>query len=146
MSPDELKRHTLFAELTDEEREFVVSLLEERKLGDGRSVFREGSESDGLILLDSGRLKLRSQRGPGVIGTLEAPDHLGAASLFAVGKREVTALADGACSVWILSRSALSRLVDDCPRAAFRLAEAVAAELAGLTRQGLPTLVERERG
>lgn len=146
MSPDALKRYALFAQLTDEEREFVVTLLEERKLGDGKSAFREGSESDGLILLDSGRLKLRSQRSPGVIGTLQAPDHLGAASLFTVGKREVTALADGACSVWVLSRSALSRLVDDCPRAAFRLAEAVAAELAGLARQGLPTLVENERG
>ncbi len=146
MSPDGLKRYALFAQLTDEEREFVVTLLEERKLGDGKSAFREGSESEGLILLDSGRLKLRSQRSPGVIGTLQAPDHLGAASLFAVGKREATALADGACSVWILSRSALSRLVDDCPRAAFRLAEAVAAELAGLTRQGLATLVESERG
>lgn len=146
MTPDALKRYALFSQLTDEEREFVVTLLEERKLGDGKSAFREGSESDGLILLESGRLKLRSQRSPGVIGTLQAPDHLGAASLFSVGKREVTALADGACSVWILSRSALSRLVDDCPRAAFRLAEAVAAELAGLARQGLPTIVESERG
>lgn len=144
MKPDALKRHALFAELNDEEREVVASLLEMRKLVEGKSAFREGSESEGLVLLESGRLKLRSQRSSGVLGTLEAPDHLGAASLFALGPREVTALAEGPCTLWILSRSALSRLVDDCPRAAFRLAEAVAAELAGLARQGLDTLADRD--
>jgi CRP-like cAMP-binding protein len=94
------------------------------------------------VLLESGRLKLRSGRTQAVVGTLEAPDHLGAASLFSVGKREVTALAEGPCVIWTLSRSALSRLLDDSPRAAFRLAEAVAAELAALARQGADTLVE----
>ncbi len=144
MRPDALKRFALFAELNDEERETVASLLEQRRLVDGKSAFREGSESEGLVLLESGRLKLRSQRSAGVLGTLEAPEHLGAASLFALGKREVTALADGPCTLWVLSRSALSRLVDDCPRAAFRLAEAVAAELAGLARQGLDTVARPE--
>jgi hypothetical protein len=43
-----------------------------------------------------------------------------------------------------LSRSGLSRLLDDSPRAAFRLAEAVASELVALMRSGLDTLVERE--
>lgn len=142
MKPESLKRHALFAELNDEEREIVASLLEQRRLVDGKSAFREGSESEGLVLLESGRLKLRSGRNQSVVGTLEAPDHLGAASLFSVGKREVTALADGPCVIWTLSRSALSRLLDDAPRAAFRLAEAVAAELATLARQGVDALVE----
>ena len=144
MTPAALKHHALFAELSDEEREVVASLLDERKLVEGKSAFREGNESEGLVLLESGRLKLRSNRCAGVVGTLEAPEHLGAASLFTLGKREVTALADGPCTIWVLSRSALSRLVDDCPRAAFRLAEAVAAELAGLARQGLDPLAKSE--
>ena len=38
----------------------------------------------------------------------------------------------------------LPRLLDDSPRTAFRLAEAVAGELAGLVRQGLETLTEQE--
>ena len=38
----------------------------------------------------------------------------------------------------------LSRLLDDCPRAAFRLAEAVASELIALMREGLDTLVEKD--
>ena len=143
MKSDALKRYSLFSELNDEEREVVASLLVERKLSDGKSAFREGSESDGLVLLESGRLTLRSGRTRSLVGSLEAPDHLGAASLFALGKREVTALAEGACVIFVLSRSALSRLLDDSPRAAFRLAEAVAAELAGLARQSAESLVQR---
>lgn len=145
MKPDALKRHVLFAEFSEEEREVVASLLEERKLVDGKSAFREGSEAEGLVLLEAGRMKLRSGRTEAIVGTLEAPDHLGAASLFVVGKREVTALADGPCTVYLLSRSSLARLAADAPRAGFRLASAVAAQLAQLARQGLDPIAEAER-
>jgi CRP-like cAMP-binding protein len=146
LKPEALKRHALFAELTQEEREIVASLLEQRRLVDGKSAFREGSESEGLVLLESGRLKLRSARTQSIVGTLEAPDHLGAGSLFTLGKREVTALADGPCTIYTLSRSALARLVEDSPRAGYRLAAAVASQLAGLARRGLDPLSRSEQG
>ncbi len=62
MNASDLKQFALFAEFSEEEREIVVDLLEERKLPDGKSVFREGSESDGLVLLQEGRMKLKSKR------------------------------------------------------------------------------------
>ncbi len=144
MRGEELKPFSLFAEFSDDERDLMVELLEERALPDGKSAFREGSEGDGLVLLAEGRLNLKSKRCEGFVGTLRAPHYLGAASLFSIGKREVTALADGPCIVWTLSRSGLARLAEDSPRAAFRLAEAVASELAALTRQGLDGLVEQD--
>ena len=51
---------------------------------------------------------------------------------------------DGPCTIWTLSRSGFSHLVDDDPRAAFRLAEAVASELVTLMRASLDNLVELE--
>ena len=146
MSPDELKRFPIFVELSEEERELLAEILEKRALPDGKSAFREGAESEGLVLLAEGRLKLKSRRKGGVVGHVEAPWHLGSASLFAPGKREVSALADGPATVWMLSRSGLSRLVEDAPRAAYRIAEAVSVELSGLVREGLETLVERDLG
>lgn len=142
MKPEVLKRFALLAELSDEERDALSDVLEKRILPNGKSVFREGAESDGLVLLEKGRLKLKSRRTGGIVGILDAEDHLGAASLFAPVKREVSAMADGSCTIWTLSRSGLARLADDAPRAAFRLAEAVAGELVGLLRPGLETLVE----
>lgn len=144
MRASQLKHFALLAEFSEEERESLVELLEERTLPHGKSAFREGAEAEGLVLLSEGRLKLKSKRTGTVVGVLEAPAHLGAASLFAFGKREVTALADGGATIHLLSRSGLPRLADDSPRAAFRLAEAVAAELAGLVRTGLDVLAERD--
>ena len=146
MKASQLKKFALLAEFTEEEREVLADLLEERTLPDGKSAFREGAESEGMVLLAEGRLKLKSKRTGAVVGVVEAPAHLGAASLFTFGKREVTALADGGATVHLLPRSGLPRLADDFPRAAFRLAEAVASELAGLARDGLDTLAEQDLG
>lgn len=142
MNSENLKQFSILVEFTDEEREVLADLLEERELPNGKSAFREGAESEGLVLLDRGRLKLKSRRTGSVVGTLDAPQHLAAASLFCFGVHEVTALADGPCHILILPRSGLPRLADEEPRAAFRLAEAVARELAGLMRHGLEALVE----
>lgn len=146
MSPDDLKRYSLLAEFSEDDRDALADLLEERKLPNGKSAFREGADGEGLILLTQGRLKLKSKRTGNVVGVLEAPAHLGAASLFAFGKREVTALADGPAMIQVLPRSGLPRLAGDAPRAAFRLAEAVACELACLARHALDTLAEHDLG
>jgi len=144
LRPEELKQFQLFAEFSEDDREALAELLEQRRLPDGKSAYREGMEGEGLVLLCEGRLKLKSERTGSVLAVLEAPAHLGAASLFAFGKREVTALADGPSLVRTLPRSGLQRLADDAPKAAFRLAEAVAGELAALARQGLDVLVEND--
>ena len=47
MNPEDLKQFALLVELSDEEREFLAELLEERELPDGKSAFREGSEGGG---------------------------------------------------------------------------------------------------
>ncbi len=143
MTAGDLKQFSLFAEFSEEEREVVLDLLEERDLADGKSVFREGSESNGLVLLQEGRMKLKSKRAGTIVGIVEAPFQMGAASLFSLGNREVTAVATGPAKVWLLPRAGLARLSGDAPRAAFRLAEAVAGELAGLVRQRLDSLANQ---
>lgn len=146
MSPEDLKRFALLAELGEDERDSLAQLLDERQLPNGKSAFREGAEAEGLVLLSEGRLKLKSKRTGAIVGHLEAPAHLGGASLFAFGKREITALAEGPATVQLLPRAGLQRLAEDDPRAAFRLAEAIAGELAGLLRAGLETLATHDPG
>jgi CRP-like cAMP-binding protein len=144
MTGDDLKHFRLLAEFSGEDREALADVLEERALLDGKSAFREGSEGEGLVLLAEGKINLKSKRWGGFVGTLTAPYHLGAVSLFCLGVREVSAIAEGPSTIWVLSRSGLQRLGEDSPRAAFRLAEAIASEMATLTRQGLDGLVESD--
>lgn len=136
MSEADLERFRLFSELTDAEREAVAELLEPIDLVPGRQCFREGQEADGLLLVDSGELRLESLRS-GALGSLGEGATLGGISLLLVGPREVTAIATAPTRVLLLSRSSFLRLSDDHPRAGLRLAQAIVAEFAGAVREEL---------
>jgi CRP-like cAMP-binding protein len=134
----ELKVFALLGELSDEEREAVREELEQIDLGEGDVLFREGEEAHGLVLVVSGHLRLDSRRA-GNLGLAGAGAAIGAASLISIGPRESTALAERPTRVFLLRRSAFRRLAEDMPRAACRLAEAVASELSSILRSGLDT-------
>lgn len=136
MSEIDLKRFRLFSELTDCDREAVVELLEPTELVPGRQCFREGQEAEGLLLVESGELRLESQRS-GELGCIGEGTAIGGLSLLLVGPREVSAIATSPTRVLLLSRSAFLRLSEDQPRAGLRLAQAIVTEFAGAVREGL---------
>lgn len=139
MNASDLKAFALLAELGEDDREALSDVLEERKVSAKVPLFREGSEAEGLVLIARGEVEVKSRRsgerfraGPGTC--------LGAVSLLAVGARECTAVALAPVVYWLLPRTSFRRLVDDAPRTACRLAEAVAIELATSVREGLDRL------
>jgi CRP-like cAMP-binding protein len=136
----ELLRFPLFARLTPEEREAVAQRLEVRELAPDDVLWREGEPAAGLVLLDAGALRIDSRR-DGPLGRCEAPACLGGASLVSEGEREASAVAAGAGRALVLSKTAFERLVEERPRAAARLATAIAGHLARVLREGLPFLV-----
>lgn len=136
MSAAPLKRFALFADLGDTEREDLAELLEERDLSPRETLFAEGEESDALVLVLSGRVEIAAQCsrerlaiGPG--GTI------GALALFSVGLREGEAVGTEASELRMLRREDFLRFAEDHPRAAFRIAAAVAAEVAQHARAAL---------
>jgi CRP-like cAMP-binding protein len=140
VSAVDLKRFALFEELSEEEREVLAEEIEGIELEPGDVLFREREEASGLLLVIEGRVRLESSRA-GALGSVGPGTALGAVSLVAVGPREASAVADSACRVLLLRRSAFRRLVEDAPRAACRLAEAIACDAATLLRAGLEPLV-----
>ena len=132
-------RFPLLAALSPEELEPLLPLLEPRKLARGRWVCREGAEADGLLLLQSGRVEVSTDRARGA-AVFEAGAAIGGLSLITVGPRELAARTLEACELWVLSRSQWHRLAEDHPRTAFRLLEAIAQELAASLREALDGL------
>ena len=146
MTSTDLKRFPQFAELSESDREALFDLLEPQTFRKGRSVYRETAEADGLVLIASGEVRLSSRRRAD-LGTLGEGTILGGASLLTMGQREATAKAECDCEVLLLPRAAYRRLVDDYPRTACRLTEAIAADLAALLRDALdPLSRHREQG
>jgi CRP/FNR family cyclic AMP-dependent transcriptional regulator len=136
---DELKHFALLAEMNDEDRSYLADLLEPKSLVKGRMIFQEGTESEGLVLVVSGHLAIESRRGVET-QSVEAPAALGALSLTSVGPRESSVRALSSCELLILPRTAYRRLVDDYPRTASRLLEAILADVSGLVRDSLEAL------
>lgn len=131
-----LKSFEIFSEFSEEDRDFLEELLEERSVLQGRRLFGEGSEAEGMVLVVSGKVRVEGQRSS-ESEVLEAPVVIGALSLISVGPRESTVLAETACEVLMLPRSSYRRLVDDYPRTACRLMERILGDVAGLLRPAL---------
>jgi len=101
-----------------------------------RTLFREGEESNGLALLVDGTVRLESRR-TGPQAKVRGGTAIGALSLVEMGPRESSALTETPCEFLWLRRSEFRRLVDDSPRTACRLLEAIAGEFAGRVRREL---------
>lgn len=134
MNPNDLKQFNQFRDLSAEELEQLISLLEERPYAKGRRVLREGEDAEGLLLVTEGLLSTQTEAGHE--GKLEAPVALGAAALVSLGVRAMTAVAEEPCIVHVLTRTAFHRFAEDAPRAAVRILEAVITDMAGLLREG----------
>ncbi|MDJ0852623.1 MAG: cyclic nucleotide-binding domain-containing protein [Myxococcota bacterium] len=136
MSLDDLKAFPLLAELDESEREAVSEALEELRLDAGTLLFDEGEESDGLLFVAEGAVRIESSRaGEGV--DVGPGASLGAFSLVARGEREARAETTSRSRILVLRRHGFGRLRDESPRAACRLLEAVVRETARLSRAAL---------
>lgn len=143
MKVEELKRFSLLAEFTEDDREELFALLEIRTVAAGEVLFHEGDESDALLLLASGELEIESTHRVG-LAVLREGAELGAFSLLAIGRREATAIAGADCELAILARGGFRRLAEDAPRAACRLVESIVSQFAGTLRSRLGLLAAQE--
>jgi CRP-like cAMP-binding protein len=134
-----LPKLALLAELDPDEQSIVAELLEEHRLTPGTILFAEGDDASSVLFVASGTLKVERRR-VGTIGTLGAGACLGGAALVTLGAREATCTALEPTRVLELDRSAFRRLVVDAPRAACRLLEAVAAQIAEAARGALDSV------
>jgi CRP-like cAMP-binding protein len=139
VSGADLKHFAIFGDLSEDERVLVEDLLKSRTLCDGETLFQEGEEGDGLALLASGQLHVKSRRSPEG-GDLYPGASLGALSLFRVGVREVEVVSVGTSDVHVLRREDFRRLVEDDARAACRVVEAILVELAAQANAALDAL------
>ena len=86
------------------------------------------------LSFETGELVLTHGRESGVA---KAGTSLGELALFAFGTRQVTAVSPTGAQVLLLRREEFRRFLEDVPRAAFRIAEAVLAEVADRAREAL---------
>lgn len=129
-----LKSFRLFEELDDHDRRVLGDYLEQQRVPAGQCVFREGDTAAALVLVVRGRLQVESAS-TGDLGTLGRGAWLGEASLVTVGSRASTVTAQKSSVILRLERSSMRVMLDEAPRTAARVLEALAGSLAGTLRR-----------
>ncbi len=135
---DLLSKVELLKDLGESAREQLAEHFEERRLDEGRALFRAQDEAEELYLVAEGRLRLEFSGQ--AVGMLGPGDVLGAASLVVIGRRECAAIAQTAVRVLTLTRESYLRLRLEQPQAALGLQEGILRDLANLVRAALPEL------
>jgi CRP-like cAMP-binding protein len=129
-----LKTFQLFADLDDHDRRVLGDYLEQQRVPAGQCVFREGDAASGLVLVAKGQLQVESAR-TGDLGSVGRGAWLGEASLVTVGNREATVTAAKNSVILRLERSSMRVMLEEAPRTAARLVEALAGSLASTLRR-----------
>lgn len=136
---DLLAKVELLKDLGGDAREQLAEHFEERRLDQGRALFRMHDEAEELYLVAEGQLRLELSGEP--VGTLGPGDVVGAASLVVIGRRECSAIAQTPVRVFTLTRESYLRLRLEQPQVALVLQEGILRELAHVVRASLPEFV-----
>ena len=130
---DLLKKNLLFKGCTSEDFELISGLFQERKVKPNTTIFSEKMPAEALYIVKSGKVKISVMEGEGdEIGLLELGpgDFFGEIALIQESSRAVTARAEGAVEVIMLTRRDFIALPDLDPRVGAKITLAIARLLA----------------
>ena len=128
-----LKKNLLFKGCTSDDFELLSGLFSERQVKPNTTIFSEKMPAEALYIVKSGKIKISVMEGEGdEIGLLELGpgDFFGELALIQESSRAVTARAESAVEVIILTRKDFVALLDLDPRVAAKVTLAIARLLA----------------
>lgn len=108
MDTSVLKAVPLFKDLSEEDLDSLGSLMSEKSIKRGESLFREGDEGDRLYIITEGKVKLSHSSDDGrenLIAVLGPGEIIGELSLFDLGARSSTVTAIAPTRLFSLSHS-----------------------------------------
>ena len=130
---DLLKKNLLFKGCTAEDFELLSGLFKERQVKPNTTIFSEKMPAEALYVVKSGKIKISVMEGEGdEVGLLELGpgDFFGEIALIQESSRAVTARAESAVELVMLTRKDFLALLDLDPRVAAKITLAIARLLA----------------
>ncbi len=130
---DLLRRILLFKGCTKEDIELVSGLFQERQIKAGTTIFNEKMPAEALFIVKSGTVRIFLTGGEGEdVGVLQLGpgDFFGEIALIQESTRAVSARAETASDILILTRKDFLALFDLDPRVAAKISLAIARLLA----------------
>jgi CRP-like cAMP-binding protein len=103
-----LKAIPLFADLSDDDLQTVATFAQEKSVGEGDTLVREGDFSDELIAIEEGTAEV--EHDGEVVATLGAGDYFGEVGVMANEMRRATVRATSGMRLLTLDNFALKRM------------------------------------
>lgn len=136
LGDDPLAGATILGVLEESERRYLASRSRRRKLDKGQILFSEGENSNSVLVLLSGHLKVLrySQDGdPFIVDTVVPGNSIGEVGVFSKGPRSATVQASEESVVLELPEAVIMDLISTRPAACMALLERVSAMVRRLT-------------
>ena len=128
-----LQKILLFRGCTKEDIELLAGLFQERQLKPGTTIFTEKMPAEALYIIKSGQVRISTIAGENEeVGLLllGPADFFGEIALIQESSRAVTARAETAVDILLLTRKDFQALIDLDPRVAARITLSIARLLA----------------
>jgi CRP-like cAMP-binding protein len=132
----------LFQDLDEDKLRLIAFGAERRRVLEGQTLFREGTNGDCGFVVAAGRFGLvrKGRKGPMELGTAERGTLLGEIAMISAVERRMTAIAAEPSEVMRINRPLFHRMLEEYPEIAGMVEERVrsnfAALLADLERLG----------
>ncbi len=137
---DPLGAFPVLDELGKDRRITLLPYLAEREYSEGRTLFRAGEESQELLLVVDGKLRIELHGSE--ICTLGPGEIIGGLSLLVVGRRRCDILAASDVRVLTMERATYVRIKSDAPALALAVQEAVLTAFArAIGTAGIPEML-----
>jgi len=130
---DVLHKILLFRGCTPDELELLSGLFQERTVKPGMTIFTEKMPAEALYIIKSGNVRITTMAGEGEeVGLLllGPNDFFGEIALIQESSRAVTARAETAAEILILTRKDFQALIDLDPRVAAKVTLSIARLMA----------------
>lgn len=130
---DVLHKILLFRGCTPEELELLAGLFQERQVKAGMTIFTEKMPAEALYIIKAGQVRISTQIRDGEeagLLLLGPNDFFGEIALIQESSRAVTARAETASDILILTRKDFQALIDLDPRIAAKITLSIARLLA----------------
>lgn len=130
---DVLHKILLFRGCTRDELDLLAGLFQERQVKPGMTIFTEKMPAEALYIIKSGQVRITTMAGEGEeVGLLllGQNDFFGEIALIQESSRAVTARAETAAEILILTRKDFQALIDLDPRVAAKVTLSIARLMA----------------
>jgi CRP/FNR family transcriptional regulator len=138
ISTGRLREIVLFKELSDGELDKLSTVLKEALYPKGTLIWEEGSSEQGLQIIDYGKVKVTRMTQEGnrqILAVLKADKFFGELSILDGRAHSASMEALEDTRVFILTKSAMDRLLQEAPQTAFKIVREMTITISEILRE-----------